>query len=404
TINGVAYNGVNTKINSLLIEPASSNTNILSFTPSSLNFTVPVNGTVTAQKATLSANSGTPAVSLSKSANSNWLVLPANATGELSFGINAAGLAAGTYTATVTASATGYSSAALQVNLTVSSSTQVAVISVSNNELIFDGLKSTTITKRLTITNTGGQTLNLGNLTISGVNASNFRLDNIVVEGEPTGNAIAPNETKTIQLSFIPGSAVSTFNAILNVPSDASNNPALSISLYGLSLNGYEGSNEPPLQTVVDVLGYKINVGWTTLADGVEATLKGEEVAVQLFKKAAAGVVTITPVARYSPNQELPFGFYTKQNDAPVRTGVGTLSGVSGQHQALFPQIVAGSDRFDPQTNTFGIFVQGLQDRLSYTEDPLNAGGPALHAVRTYPLKDRQGVLVPNSYLVCFED
>ncbi|MFC5537889.1 kelch repeat-containing protein, partial [Rhodocytophaga aerolata] len=108
------------------LEAFTSGTNTLTFTPSSLTFSVPVDGTVTAQKATLSANSGTPAVSLSKSANSNWLVLPANATGELSFGINAAGLAAGTYTATVTASATGYSSAALQVNLTVENQAPVA--------------------------------------------------------------------------------------------------------------------------------------------------------------------------------------------------------------------------------------------------------------------------------------
>ncbi|MDO1448406.1 malectin domain-containing carbohydrate-binding protein [Rhodocytophaga aerolata] len=376
----------------------------LTFSTPSIAFTHTPGLPTATQTVSLSANTGTPALTLTKSAGSDWLVLPQPALGALTFGINETGLATGTYSATVTAAASGYTSATLTVSLTVNAPAPFAVINVSNNELIFDGVKSTTITKRLTITNTGNQMLNLGNVTISGTNASNFIPDNITVEGEPTGNAIGPDETKTLQISFVPGSAVATFNAVLNIPSDALNSPALSVGLYGMSLNGFEGNNEPPLQTVVDVLGYKINVGWTTLADGIQATLKGEEVAVQLFEKATEGVVTILPVARYSPNQELPFGFYTKQNEAPLRTAVGTLSGVSGQHQALFPQIVAGSDRFDPQTGVFGIYVQGLQNRLSYTEDPLNAGGPALHAVRTYPLKDRQGVLVPNSYLVCFED
>jgi hypothetical protein len=169
-----------------------------------------------------------------------------------------------------------------------------------------------------------------------------------------------------------------------------------------MSLNGYEGSNEPPLQTVVNTLGYKINVGWTNLSGGIQTSMKGEEVPVQFFEKAGDGPVSITPVARYSPNQELPFGFYTN-NGAVDLTLVGKLSGVFGQHNALFPQIVAGSDQFTPQA-AFGLYVVGLENRLSYTQDALNASGPALHAVRTYPLKDRQGNLVANSYLVCFED
>ncbi|MEJ7681274.1 MAG: hypothetical protein WKG06_26185 [Segetibacter sp.] len=54
---------------------------------------------------------------MSKSAS--WVVLPSAALGSLSFGINASGLAPGTYTATVTASANGYASAKISISLTV---------------------------------------------------------------------------------------------------------------------------------------------------------------------------------------------------------------------------------------------------------------------------------------------
>ncbi|PSR55472.1 hypothetical protein AHMF7605_19150 [Adhaeribacter arboris] len=378
----------------------------LSFSSQSLAFNYTPGTTTAPQTVTLSASSGTPALTITKSANSSWLTLPTAALGSLTFGINEAGLLPGTYNATVTVSADGYNSATLPVTLQVNSPVASATIAVSNAELVFDALKNTTVTKRLTITNTGTSTLNLGTITIGGVNASNFAVQTLTMENEPTGNSLAPDETKTLQVAFAPGnlSVVSTFNAALTINSNAVNAPALNVGLYAMSLNGYEGNNEPPLQTVVNTLGYNINVGWNTLAGGIQTTLKGEEVAVQLFEKAGEGQVTITPVARYSPNQELPFGYYTKNNNTPVRSSVGTLSGVFGQHNALYPQIVAGSDQFNPATAAFGIYVVGLENRLSYTEDQLNASGPAVHAVRTYPLKNRQGELVPNSYLVCFED
>ena len=375
----------------------------LQFAEQSLSYALSPGIPVATQSLGLSASTGSPSVTLSKSEDSNWLILPQAGLGSLTFGIAETGLAPGTYNATVIASATGYASATLQISLVVNQAVPFAKIGVDNLELIFDGLKNNTVSKRVTITNTGTEPLHIETIRISGTNAGNFSYQ-IVTEGPDTGNIIEPDNSKIIQVSFTPAGQVATFSAALEIASNAANTPALSVGLYAISLNGLEGNNEPPLQQVVNTLGFPINVGWTKLADGTSATLKGEEVAMQLFEKAAAGEVTIIPVARYSPNQELPFGFYTNNNNKPERTVVGTLSGVFGQHQALFPQIVAGSDQFDPGTAPFGIYVLGLENRLSYTEDLLNVGGPALHAVRTYPLKNRQGERVPNSYLVCFED
>src|SRR6185295_14636995 len=85
----------------------------LSFSATSLSFSVVQNGTTANKTSILSANTGTPIVTLAKSASSDWLVLPSAATGSLSFGINTSGLDLGTYISTVTASAGGYADATL---------------------------------------------------------------------------------------------------------------------------------------------------------------------------------------------------------------------------------------------------------------------------------------------------
>jgi glucose/arabinose dehydrogenase len=91
----------------------------LFFSPGTLSFSVEQNGTTSNQTAILSTNVGTPSVTLTKSDNTSWLVLPAATLGSLSFGIDATSLVPGNYTATVTASANGYANAILHINLNV---------------------------------------------------------------------------------------------------------------------------------------------------------------------------------------------------------------------------------------------------------------------------------------------
>ncbi|QRR01440.1 CBM96 family carbohydrate-binding protein [Dyadobacter sandarakinus] len=96
-----------------------SNNKYLIFSSGTLNFRLE-NGTSKASKTVmLAASADSTAVTFTKSANSNWLTLPAAALGQLTFGINAAGLSPGSYTAKVTASAPGYRNAILMVELTV---------------------------------------------------------------------------------------------------------------------------------------------------------------------------------------------------------------------------------------------------------------------------------------------
>jgi len=123
------YSGVAAVLDGNIFYTAGSFTNItykgtpalpgLSFSSSTLPFYVTQNGTAANKAIKLSSNQGTPAITLSKSTNSDWLILPSPALGSLSFGINASGLLSGNYVSTVTASSGGYTDAALSVNLTV---------------------------------------------------------------------------------------------------------------------------------------------------------------------------------------------------------------------------------------------------------------------------------------------
>lgn len=180
------------------------------------------------------------------------------------------------------------------------------------------------------------------------------------------------------------------------------------INLTGLSSNGLEGENEATLSTITEALGYKINIGWTTLANNSLPALQGDEIPYSLFRKAANGKVQIIPVARYSPDFELPFGYYINKNEMPDKQQVGVLAkaGKYPEHQYLFPSIATGSNSFDPGSNTFGFYFTS-PTHSAWSEDAWNMlfyPDHAVHATRIYQLRDNAGKLIANSYLLCFEE
>jgi Domain of Unknown Function (DUF1080) len=180
------------------------------------------------------------------------------------------------------------------------------------------------------------------------------------------------------------------------------------INLSGLSTNGLEGENEPPLSRIADALGYRVNIGWTGLANHSRPELQGDELSPSLFHKAGKGKVEIIPVARYSPDFELPFGYYIDTAGKPDKQQVGILAkaAVYPEHQTLFPAISTGAHSFDPGGRSFGFYATG-PTHTAYSEDAWNMlfyPANAVRATRIYPLKDITGKLLKNTYLLCFEE
>ncbi len=180
------------------------------------------------------------------------------------------------------------------------------------------------------------------------------------------------------------------------------------LNLTGLSTNGLEGRNEPPLSTVAEALGYQVNVGWTTLDNNSLPQLQGDEIAAALFRKAGKANVEIIPVARYSPDFELPFGYYINKAGMPQKQQVGVLAKAAAypEHQCLFPAIASGGNTFDPGIQSFGFYFTS-PTHAAWSEDVWNMlffPANAVHATRIYPLKDAAGKTIPNTYLLCYEE
>jgi len=285
-------------------------------------------------------------------------------------------------------------------------------ITASKEELIWSGFTSSVrpnYSVDVEIINEGTQQLTINNITTSGADANMFSV-------APNSVNINAGASATITVTFDP-SSTGPKEASLDISSNDPDDGTFSIPLYALAASNFEGNNEPPLAQIVQTLGYNIDVGFTTLASNGNSFPIGDEELIDLFEKAGAGVVSITPVARYAPDFDVPFGWYQPDGtNSPSTTTVGTMSGLGNDanphHQMLFPPLDGGSTDFEPATVSFnpgnlifGLFAESPQ-HIGYTEDdinsPTNVG--SLHRTRIYPLKDRNGNDIPNSYLVGFEE
>lgn len=187
--------------------------------------------------------------------------------------------------------------------------------------------------------------------------------------------------------------------------------------LWGVILT--QANWEPTFGQILDVLGYDVDIGNTLRTNANPDTLPGvdngtDEIAAPVFVRASDGEVGLMPVARFSPEGVMPFGFYTP-GDSNARTEVGAMDAQTDAHTSnkarmVLPPVTGGTT-FDPGTASFGIWAFTNQvaegntqhgDYL-YSEDSLNITGSP-HRVKVYPLKDSAGMVVENSYLLGCEE
>ncbi len=280
------------------------------------------------------------------------------------------------------------------------------------NELIFTAINGTTSpAQTVTVTNTGAAPIQITNVQIAGANPASYTLTN-----PPGGAIVVPAGGNTaFNITFNPPGGANGVHlpATLDITSTDPVTPVVNVGLHGLSLQGLEGANEPGLQAVVDTLGFDIDVGGAGLIirpapEDINPAPGTEEIYVELFERAGAGAVSIVPVARFSPAEALPYGYYFPNGTiAPPVVTVDTMQNSAVNpinHQTLNPLTATGTTTFDPGTFHFGFFVNSLSfGRLSYTQDALNTG-PRTRAARIFTLNDRNGTALPNTYLLTYED
>ena len=270
-------------------------------------------------------------------------------------------------------------------------------ITTTKSVVILSAIKGSP-SKADTIKLSSTENIKIGTLKISGDQAGFFKIIS------PALKQVNEGKPEIIILTFEPPETfIGIAKATLEIKSQN-----ISVKLTGLSTKGLEGENEAPLSDVVDALGYKIDIGWKTLANNWRPDLQGEELAPALFKRAKEGKVEMVPVARYSPDFNLNFGYYSPSKNGPVQHQVGILAkaGKFPEHQTLFPSVSLGQTSFDPGEGPFGFYAISPGHSI-YSEDMWNIlfyPPHATHAMRIYPVHNEQGVTLENTYLVSMEE
>lgn len=262
------------------------------------------------------------------------------------------------------------------------------------NELIFSGVRGgVSEAQTLTLRNTGDAPLTIYALALGGPDAGAFTLS-----APDLPLTLPPGGSADTAVSFAPPSP-GTFRASLEVASSDPADAPTAVALYGLGSAGEGGELEPTLAQIVDTLGYRVDVGGDG-GLGAGSAAVGSEETVTLFERAGDGPVTMTVVARYGPEEGLPYGFFTLAGAEPVRREVGRVAAADAQE--LLPPRASGTDGFDPGGSAFGLYAEAGGGR-QYSLDGLNRGDTE-HPLRVFPLSDRDGNPVADSYLVALEE
>jgi hypothetical protein len=239
-------------------------------------------------------------------------------------------------------------------------------------------------------------------VTVASVNVLGDAATLFAVKSAPVFPATIPaHGSLSVELSFRPPSTAETGlkRAVLRFQTGAEKDDGPATDLSALVLQGREAETEPPLQQIVETLGYSIDVGGKELQ--LPANGGADQVPASLFERARAAPVAVNPVARFSQDGAIPYGYYLpgtslKQVDTKQ---LGILS--QGQHQTLNPGLEPDAiTSFDPGPGRFGIWM-GPPDSLAFSENRRNRGSQRSLA-RVFPLRSRGGEPIADAFLVAF--
>jgi hypothetical protein len=272
-------------------------------------------------------------------------------------------------------------------------------LTVTPLDVVFSGVRGEPPREEsVAIRNTGGQPVQLAAVELVGQDASVFQL----VQKPPVPMTLFPASSVSMSISFAPAAqlepGVRRARVRVLVGPRADDGPPVDVS--GLVMAGRMGDFEPPLPQVLDALGFRIRDGGGGLHLGNAPQPVGNEIAARHFRRARPTPVALYPVARFSGDHRVPYGYYPVASPA----GAHQLAVIAaGQSQTLNPDAEPeGKTTFDPGPDDFGLY-ESWGRRTFFTDDALNTSS-VKHAARVFPLESRNGGAIPDAYAVAFED
>ena len=253
----------------------------------------------------------------------------------------------------------------------------------------------------------------------AGDDSSLFR----IVNGAALPDTLGVGESFDVLVNFTAG-AVGIESAFLRIQSNDSNKPTHDVPLRGVGVPGTGGDKEPSLARILRAHQIPTIVGDGDNDSGEATTTypmppddSSQEVLMPRLVKAGAGPVTVEVLAAEAINTEpsVRFGYYTPGNrGADARTELFTISAADAQSLQARPN---GRTSFDPGASAFGLYstYPGFKDatkdgglpRAVFSEDALNlweGNASNRHKVRYFPLRQANGTVVPNAFVVAFEE
>jgi fibronectin type 3 domain-containing protein/regulation of enolase protein 1 (concanavalin A-like superfamily) len=244
-----------------------------------------------------------------------------------------------------------------------------------------------------------------------------------VVNAASLPDTIGVGESFDVALNFT-APAVGIESAFLRIQSNDADRPTFDVALRGVGVPGTGGAYEPSLARILRAYQIPTIVGDGPNDSGEADTAyplnpdpSSQEVAgMQRLVKAGTGPVTFEVLAAeaINTNPSVKFGYYTPGNRGwDSKRELFTISGADAQSLQATPN---GVTSFDPGQSAFGLYTiypgfQKPQDgglpREVFSEDALNlwdATASRRHKVRFFPLREKNGTVVPNAYIVAFEE
>jgi len=269
-------------------------------------------------------------------------------------------------------------------------------LEVTPLELHFSGLRgATTASESVAVKNTGSAPVQVSEVRVVGLQASTFKIVNVPL----LPLMVQPSASFSFAVGFEPPAdadpGVHHGRVRLVLTEDDDGPPC---DLTGLVTAGKQRVDEPPLQQVLEALGYDVDVGAPSLT--LPAGTTGDQVKALTFQRAKPGSVGYYLIARYTGDEDSIFGYYVVEGGKPAPKGIGSAS--KAHNQTLNPELdVESQTSFDPGETVFGLYLKSGK-RALYSDASLNAGGAA--TARVYPLRSRGRNLVQDAFVVAFDE
>jgi hypothetical protein len=259
------------------------------------------------------------------------------------------------------------------------------------------------------------------NLTISSLSIADPTLFQIV--GPTSGITIAPGGFLDVTVRFIAvdTNAASLYESTLTIVSNDLDEGTKVIDLAGLAQGQSESGQEPTVQDIVNAFGFTTNVAEAQMNKGGLVEANGDEILAPYFVRASGGSpIQITQLAAYHTQGDVARLFI---HDVDNRALTQVIAHDEQDGQTLLPRTLNGGDQIARATinrdDPFGFFAEitTRQGYISWSDPDANLyedtvdeiGNPGTnlnwdqndgHLIRVYVAKDKDGTVIPDTYIV----